>query len=484
MVYTENKSLSKSLETGKEGPSNSMSKINKNFTAFKDQKSYYDVVVIGSGGAGLSSAIVARSQGLTVLVVEQSSSIGGNTLKASSGMNASNTQFQKEKGIKDSNDLFYLESLKAGKGTNDIRLLKYLVDHSAESIDWLDSLGIRLDNPTVTGGMTIARTHRPSDGSAVGPYLIKGLIKQIGLRGVDLLINTQAVAINQKDGKVNGVKLKHDNFIYEVKCGAVIIGTGGFGANYKLIRMNRPDLMEIISTNHIGSQGSGLDLVKELGGVLIDLDKIQIHPTVHQERGVLIAEAVRGEGAILVNKVGKRFVNELTTRDTVSQLIQEQVDQFAYLLFDNAIFSHIKAMEYYCSQGYIIQANSLSDLAYLLNMNGLELNKTVANYNKAIKLKQMDKYERGISRYPIVNAPYYAIRVAPGIHYTMGGVKINKQTEVLNEKLEAIPGLFAAGEVVGGLHGSNRLGGNSIADIIIYGRQAGRSASEYIKLNK
>jgi len=165
----------------------------------------YDVVIVGAGGAGMAAAIQAKDAGANPVILEKMPIAGGNTLKSSAGMNASETKFQEAEGIEDSNDLFYEETLAGGKGTNDKELLRYFVDHSAEAIDWLDSMGITLDNLTVTGGMSEKRTHRPTDGSAVGEYLVDGLMRNIHENEIPIFVNADVKEINEVDGQVNGV---------------------------------------------------------------------------------------------------------------------------------------------------------------------------------------------------------------------------------------------------------------------------------------
>ncbi|MCO6560573.1 MAG: flavocytochrome c [Gilliamella sp.] len=443
----------------------------------------FDVVVVGSGGAGLTAAIQAHDLGANVVIVEQMSVIGGNTNKASAGMNAAETKFQKLKGITDSKELFYNETMTGGKNKNNPDLLHYFVENAPNAIDWLDENGIELSGITTTGGMSIDRTHRPESGAAVGGFLISGLVKNINKRGIDVMLDTVVTEIMTENNKVVGVKVsEEDGSNHVIKTKVVIIATGGFSANTTMVEKYRPDLKGFVTTNHKGATGSGIMLLEKLGAGTVDMGEIQIHPTVEQTTSYLISESIRGGGAILVSQNGQRFVNELDTRDKVSAEIIKLPEHYAYILFDQQVRNENKAVEEYVSNELVSQANTIEELAQKLSIDTNKLTKTVKRYNQFAITKQDKDFGRttGI-RHPIEKGPFYAIKIAPGVHHTMGGVTINTQTQVLDANKNIIQGVFAAGEVVGGVHGANRIGGNAVADIIIFGRQAGKKAADYIK---
>lgn len=446
-------------------------------------KDTYDIVIIGAGGAGMSAALEAKAKGLNPVILEKMPLAGGNTMKASSGMNASETKFQKEQGINDSNDKFYEETLKGGHGTNDKEMLRFFVDNSASAIDWLDSMDIKLNNLTITGGMSEKRTHRPEDGSAVGKYLVDGLLKNVQEEKIPVFVNADVKEITQKDGKVTGVKVKLNNKDEKtISSDAVVVTTGGYGANKDMIEKERPDLKGYVTTNQEGSTGDGIKMIEKLGGTTVDMDQIQVHPTVQQEKSYLIGEAVRGEGAILVSQDGKRFGNELDTRDNVTDSINKLPEKSAYLVFDAGVKDRVKAIAQYDEMGFVEEGKTIDELASKINVPKEELTKTIDTWNTSVKNKKDEAYGRTTAMdNDLSKAPYYAIKIGPGIHYTMGGVKINTNTEVLDKDGKPITGLFAAGEVTGGLHGENRIGGNSVAEIIIFGRQAGDKSAEFVK---
>lgn len=444
-------------------------------------KKSYDVIIVGSGGAGLTAAIEAKDAGMNPVILEKMPMAGGNTSKASAGLNASETSVEKAQGVTDSNDKFYEETLKGGGGTNDKELLRYFVDHSAAAVDWLAQNDIVLDNLTTTGGMSVSRTHRPHDGSAVGAYLVKGLEENISKRDIPVFVNSDVTKINEKDGKVSGVEVKIEGETKQVDSKAVVVTTGGFGANQKMIAKYRPDLKDYVTTNAAGSTGDGIEMISALGGALVDMDKIQIHPTVFQKTGYLVSESIRGEGAILVNKEGNRFFNEMDTRDKVSAAELKQDGKYAYAIFGEGTKDKVKAVDQYISKNMVVEADNVEELAKKLDIKPEELKATVTKWNKAVADKKDSEFGRTTGMTNDISGKVYAIKVAPGIHHTMAGVKINTQTQVLKEDGQPIKGLYAAGEVTGGLHGGNRIGGNAVADIIIFGRQAGQESAKYAK---
>ena len=441
----------------------------------------YDVVVVGSGGAGLTAAIQACDEGAKVLVVEKMSTIGGNTIKASVGMNAAETRFQKLKGIEDSKELFYQESLKGGQFKNNQVLLREFVERAPQAVEWLAEHDIELSDITITGGMSIDRTHRPADRSAVGGFLISGLVKNLNKRNIDVMLDTSVTQIRYEQGAVQGVELLNDeNEVLTINAKSVIVATGGFSANRDMVVKYRPELDGFVTTNHKGATGGGIAILQNIGADTVDMGEIQIHPTVEQTTSYLISEAIRGGGAILVNQAGKRFFNEMETRDKVSAQIIAQPEKYAYVVFDEQVRLNNKAADEYIARGFVISAESPRELANKLEMDFHAFLATLETYNVAVDKQHDAEFGRTTAmRHPINQGPFYAIRIAPGVHHTMGGVTINTETCVLDSQKQTLNGAFAAGEVVGGIHGGNRIGGNAVADIIIFGILAGRNAARF-----
>ncbi|EMM6760792.1 flavocytochrome c [Pluralibacter gergoviae] len=439
----------------------------------------YDVVVVGSGGAGLAAAIQAHDEGASVLIVEKMPTIGGNTIKASAGMNAAETRFQRVKGIQDSKELFYAETLKGGGNKNNPELLQRFVENAPEAIEWLARRGIMLNDITTTGGMSIDRTHRPRDGSAVGGYLISGLVRNVNKRGIDVMLDTEVDEILFDGGEVRGVRLLTDEKeVITVQAKSVVVATGGFSANSQMVVKYRPDLEGFVTTNHKGATGGGIALLERIGANTVDMGEIQIHPTVEQNTSYLISESIRGGGAILVNQQGERFYNEMSTRDKVSAAIIALPEHYAYIVFDEHVRAKNRAADEYIAKGLVTSASSPRELAATLGLGEDAFLATLERYNGFVAKQHDDDYGRTTAlRAPINEGPFHAIRIAPGVHHTMGGVTVNTRTEVLNARQQVIPGAFAAGEVVGGIHGGNRIGGNAVADIIIFGTLAGHQAA-------
>lgn len=444
----------------------------------------YDVVVIGSGGAGLAAAIQASDHDAKVLIVEKMSTIGGNTIKASVGMNAAETRFQKLKGIVDSKEKFYQESLKGGHGKNNPELLRSFVNNAPEAVEWLADRGIELNDITITGGMSIDRTHRPADRSAVGGFLISGLLRNVNQReNIDVMLDTDVIELLTDNGAVSGLRVKNEEGeVLTIHAKSIVMASGGFSANQAMVVKYRPDLKGFVTTNHKGATGSGIALLENIGAGTVDMGEIQIHPTVEQTTSYLISEAIRGGGAILVNQKGERFFNEMETRDKVSAAIIGLPEHFAYVVFDDQVRQNNKAADEYISRGFVICADSPRELADKVGMDMHKLLATLERYNGFVEKQDDEDFGRKTAlRHPIHEGPFYAIRIAPGVHHTMGGVTVNTNTEVLDVNKQVIPGAFAAGEVVGGIHGGNRIGGNAVADIIIFGTMAGRNAAYWAR---
>lgn len=443
----------------------------------------YDVVVVGSGGAGLAAAIQAHDDGARVLIVEKMPTIGGNTIKASVGMNAAETRFQRVKGIQDSKELFYQETLKGGKNKNNPELLRRFVENAPQAIEWLARRGIMLNDITITGGMSIDRTHRPRDRSAVGGYLISGLVRNINKRNIEVMLDTSVTEILMDNGRVSGLALSNEEGeTLNIQTRSVIVATGGFSANSQMVVKYRPDLEGFVTTNHKGATGSGIALLERIGAGTVDMGEIQIHPTVEQSTSYLISEAIRGGGAILVNQQGSRFYNEMETRDKVSAQIIALPEKYAYVVFDEHVRAGNKAADEYIARGLVTSASTPAGLAEKTGMDSQRLAETLARYNGFVERQHDEDFGRKTAlRSPLNAGPYHAIRIAPGVHHTMGGVTINTETAVLDSSRQAIPGAFAAGEVVGGIHGGNRIGGNAVADIIIFGTLAGHQAAMLAK---
>ena len=445
----------------------------------------YDVVVIGAGGAGMVAAIEAKDAGASVVVLEKAAMTGGNTSRATGGMNAAETPEQAKDGIEDSVQLFIDDTMKGGKNINDLELVTVMAQNSAAGIEWLHSIGADLTSVGLFGGASVKRIHRPVNAEgktvSVGSYLVPIFTKTVEDKGIEIMYETPATELIVDGGKVVGVKATGANTEYTINAKAVIMATGGFGANMEMVESYQPSLKGFMSTNAASITGDGIKMATAIGAATVDMEQIQIHPTVEANTAGLITEGLRGDGAILVNQGGKRFVNELLTRDVVSAAEIEQEGSYSWLIVDQAMVDASTVIQGYIKKGYTTEGNTYEELAKALNMDEATFAETMNNWNSYCANGVDPEFSRTGMENALDTAPFYAIKVTAGIHHTMGGLKINTNTEVLDANGNVIPGLYAAGEVTGGIHGANRLGGNAVADIVVFGRIAGQNAAASVK---
>ena len=488
-----------------------------------------DVVVVGAGGAGMTAAITAAAEGKSVVILESQSMVGGNSVRATGGMNAGKTVYQDENefgesagvektlktaaekyadnetitalaktvseqwaayqanptGYFDSVELMELDTMIGGKGINDPELVETLCANSADAIDWLDEHGITLHNVSSFGGASVKRIHRPVNAEgktvSVGSYMIPLLQENCEKAGVKMMLDTTATEIlTDANGAAVGVKATGaSGETVTVNAKAVVLATGGFGANLDMVVKYKPELKGFMTTNAPGIQGQGIEMAQAIGAATVDMDQIQIHPTVEANTAALITEGLRGDGAILINEEGQRFIDEVGTRDVVSAAEIAQTGSYSWLVVDQAMADASSVIQGYIKKDYTVTGATYEELGKAMGVDAAAFAETMEKWNGYVEAKNDPDFGRTSFANPLNTAPYYAVKVTAGVHHTMGGLKINANTEVLNEKGEVIPGLFAAGEVTGGVHGANRLGGNAVADFTVFGRIAGAAASDY-----
>lgn len=443
-----------------------------------------DLVVIGSGGTGLTAAINAHDAGLRVIVLEKMPITGGNTQLAAGGMNAAETKPQSALKIADSWKTMFDDTMKGGKNLSDPALVEILAKQSSSSIDWLLSEGADMTGVGRMAGASVDRAHRPRGGDAVGHNIVHALRQGAIKRRIDTRNGCQVLKILQApNGRVTGVVARNAyGEVFSVQAPAVVLASGGFSSNIARVASYQPTYARFSSTNQPGATGDGLDLGTDVGGVLIGMEHIQIHPTQAAGSKILITEAVRGNGAILVNRDGKRFVNELTTRDAASAAVIAQAGGSAFLVFDQGIRKSLAQIEgYYHLGGLVKEAATPEALGQAIGADGASLARTIDAYNGYQASKNDAQFKRSDMPRPIRTGPFVALEIKPGIHYTMGGLLIDTKTRVLDKANKPIAGLFAGGEVTGGVHGANRLGGNSISETITFGRIAAAQSAAYVK---
>ena len=451
-------------------------------TAARAPAKAYDVIVVGGGGAGLSAANAAAAAGAKVVVFEKMGVLGGNTLRATGGLNAAATKYQAAKGVADSPELFFKDTMKGGYNKNDPALVKLLSEKAVDSLDWIESMGGDLSDVGRAAGASVDRIHRPAGGAKAGPEIVKTLKGAAEAKsGISFFTDARVTALQaDKKGAVSGVVVAIGGKDYKVAAKAVVLASGGFGANEEMLVALNPALKGFATTNHPGATGDGIKLAEAVGAALVDMKEIQTHPT-YAPGKEMVTEAVRGNGAILVDHKGARFIDELKTRDVVSAAILGLPEKTAYLVFDTSVRKSLKAIEDYVKMGIVVEAATPAELAAKIGVDPAVLASTIERYNGFVAAKADADFARPDMPRALSVGPFHAIEVTPAVHHTMGGVKIDTSARAISAKGEPIPGLFAAGEVTGGVHGGNRLGGNALADIVTFGRIAGVNAAAYAK---
>ncbi len=506
-------------------PDNYMTKVEA--AVAEDAVYTADVVIVGAGGAGMTAALTAAENGATVIIIESQAAVGGNSVRATGGMNAGDTPYQDKNtfgetaGVNktldesapayadnaeiaslteevkfqwaayqnggadyfDTVELMQLDTMIGGKGINDPALVEVLAENSAEGIEWLKNYNIELVDAGAFGGASVQRIHFPKvDGKkvSVGAYMVPRLEEACKANDkITILMETTANEIVMVDGAAKGVVAtgKTGNKV-TVNAGAVILAAGGFGANLDMVASYQPNLAGFMTTNAAGLQGQGIQMAQNVGAAVVDMEQIQIHPTVQFDTAALITEGLRGDGAILVNAEGKRFIDEVGTRDVVSAAEIAQTGSYSWLIVDQRMLDASSVIAGYVKKGFVFQGATYEELAAAIDVDPAAFAETMNAWNACVAAKNDPDFGRVSFKAPLDMAPFYAIKVTAGIHHTMGGVKINTSTQVIDVNGNVIPGLYAAGEITGGVHGANRLGGNAVSDFVVFGRIAGEEAAE------
>lgn len=492
-----------------------------------------DVVVIGGGGAGLAAAVSALQNDATVIVLEKMPSVGGSTIMAGGQYNAVDDARQQKYDMRpeliaeletytkqepvndthkrimeelatqievyktngntyvfDSPQLHALQAFKGGDQIGNLELIESFTKGAEESIGWLESLGVefRDEVATVTGALW-QRTHQFVKPLVTGP--IDAYMEFIDTKGSDaeILLNTAVTELIVENNKVVGVKAKQGNNEVIVKANnGVVIATGGFARNSEMVKKydtHWGGLEKLGSTNSVSATGDGITLAEAVGANLVGMEFIQLLPVGDPVTGGMQGNiSINAANQLFVNNDGNRFVAEDARRDVLTQGLLDQPDQIMWILHD--------AHEYYNEEvrndfnetigqlvesGVVVKGETIEELAKNMGVSPENLRATVDAYNEAVAGKTSDPMGKKLLQDPFDKGPFYASKRVPTIHHTMGGLEINTIAQVISKDGNIIKGLYAAGEVTGGIHGANRLGGNAIPDTVVFGKIAGESAA-------
>ncbi|TCZ77735.1 flavocytochrome c [Paenibacillus albiflavus] len=448
----------------------------------------FDVVVIGAGGAGFSAAIEAKQAGANVIILEKMPTVGGNTLISGGEMNAPNTWVQQAVGITDDNvELFYEDTMKGGDNVGNPEMVRILAEQALGSAEWLrDEIKVEFipDQLFQFGGHSRKRALIPV--GHTGAELIKKFKAKTDELQIPIKTDMKAEKLlTDANGKVTGVEATSgagQKITFNASKG-VIIASGGFGSNVEMRVKYNPELDDTyMSTDTPGSTGDGIVMAQEINADITNMKNIQTYPICNPKTGVisLVADS-RFDGAILINQSGERFVEELERRDVISQAILAQEGRYAYQLWNQGleeisktIAAHPDEYEQMIKDGVLYKADTLEDAAKFFNIDPAKLQATIDKVNEYAKTGKDLDFNHRAGLVSLAKGPYFIQKAVPSVHHTMGGLVIDTDTRVLNTEGKVIEGLFAAGEVTGVIHGSNRLGGNAIADIITFGRISGK----------
>lgn len=450
----------------------------------------YDVVVLGAGGAGLSAAIEAKAAGATVVVIEKMPYPGGNTLLSYAELACPNNWLQEEQGIEDSVELFAKEMWEGGGSLAKKELVDIIANNATAAAEWLrDEIGVVYQDYLVwEGGHSVARAVEPVE---LGPGMINPLVDYAKSHDIEIVLNTKAEEfVLNEEGKVTGVVVSRDGKTATISANnGIVLATGGFGANVEMREHynTRWETLDesVKTTNSPAIVGDGIKMAEKIGANLLGMEHIQLYPFNNPITGVyygIEAPSWSGEGLIYVNQNGERFVNEMGMRDERAEGILAQ-EGYVYAIYNQAVADRLNLEAKFPTEyaqcledGVFYKADTLEEIAEYFDINAENLVATMADYNEGIK-NNTDKFGRSTAMVTMEEGPWFILVGVVSVHHTMGGVEINELAQVINTEGNIIPGLYAAGEVTGGVHGNNRVGTCAISDITVFGRIAGQSAA-------
>lgn len=450
----------------------------------------FDVVIVGSGFAGLAAAVEAKNADASVIIIEKRQTCGGNSIMSDGLLAVAGTPVQQKEGIEDSPELMYQDMLKAGRNYNNPQLARIVAEQSNLTLKWLiNDIGVQLkDRVDQSGGHSVPRTHTPYNTS--GTAIIKPFVTKAKELGIEIKTQTFLTRLLQdQDGAVKGVEInKHNHneatqYIRAKK--GVVLATGGFAGDVKLRTHQDPRLtQDIDDTNRSHSTAEALLEAMNVGADSVHLDWIQVAPwTSPDERGYGIAPlfssyTVFPYGVLIDPATGKRFVNELADRKTRTDAMLKLSQPCIGIADTQGMANSGQNIDPYLKRKVVRKFSNLEDLSTAYGLSCQVLRETLNCYNNYIENLLDEEFNKPIREYSQpIQPPYYAVRLWPKVHYTMGGLKINSQAQVMGLDNQPIQGLYAAGEVTGGIHGISRLGACAVTECLVFGRIAGKNVA-------
>lgn len=442
-----------------------------------------EVAIIGTGGAGLAAAVSAYEHGAeSIIIVEKMPMIGGNTMRGGGALNAIDPPRQDAQGIEDSIDKHYEQTMEGGHNVADPDLVRTLVENAPDAVYWLEDYGFVWQEKIGSAiGSLWHRSHQAEE--PLGTGYIEVLGQEALDQGAEILVDTKATDLIVEDGRVVGFHAESPDTIYTIKgTKGVIIASGGYGGDVEMAKeylddgVYTADILpdNLTTTNQPGATGDGIRMAEEIGAQIIDMEHIQLLPM----PGDRFGPSINVEDSLFINLEGDRFVREDGSRDEICLAVFDQPEGQYYMISDDHLINDRKTLsgedlDTLIAKGIVTEADTIEELAEAIDIDPEKLQAQVDNFNEMVENEEDPEFGRQVWGTKLDQPPYHATLRFPALHHTMGGIKINPQTQVLDENDEPIPGLFAAGEVTGGIHGGNRLGGNAFADIMVFGRIAG-----------
>ncbi|MDD3252395.1 MAG: FAD-dependent oxidoreductase [Lachnospiraceae bacterium] len=411
-------------------------------TAQKQEDTSCDTVVIGAGGAGMKVSLALSEGGQDVILVEKMPMVGGATSFAATYFVAVDTTFHRENGISLTIEDYVKRTKERDPNINEVNL-KNLLDHSQESLDWLNAMGTKINRPI--SDYQVAT----EDGTSLGVAIVKAMSTALDKSTVDVRLNTEAMELLMDGNRASGVKVKDSAGEYTITADQVVVASGGFVSGEEAVKKYAPDWSGLPSTSAAGSTGEMFERVEAVGGVLSNMDNVRLNPSVHSENGVNSSlSAARAEGGIMVNQKGQRFCNDYYPDYTVlSRWMMEQEGDYVYILIDQTAMDKSKRLQSFKDKGYFMEADTVEKLAEKMKVPVENLMDTIAKYQKAVETGTDEEFGRTANlSIDFKNPPYYAVQTKPGLQVSLGGILIDETMRIVKEDGTCFDNLYAVGE--------------------------------------